>query len=219
MSLFHISLKKFLLTSCKTRGKLWFSHDKQSRNRLFSRGLWLLSIAFPFVIKLNTACKCYFRILCDYGRMCTLCGSFLRNYDGRFYSLKTELPVLSYLPSESASWSDCLSSPAPHWTPPVQQQVRGGGGLNGSAVFPPWLHRASTGPSPDTATWKGGLQPPRRCPEPSHSEGELLLHRPESQLVTVEIEVWETLKRGHMILKYLGVKMCPCYTIKCPQPY
>lgn len=174
-SLFHVSFKKFLPTSRETRGRLLFPHDKQHKKKTIFLGSLITEHSLShLVVQLSTACKCYFRSVCDYGRTCTLRALSLRNYDGRFYSLQIELPM-DQPPEEIVP-----PSTAPHWTLLVQQQVRGGGGGVCRSVFVSWQPRARTGTGLTHPRGRESYSPPRRRPEPSHSEGERLLHRPES---------------------------------------
>lgn len=157
-SLFHVSFKKFLPTSRETRGRLLFPHDKQHKKKTIFLGSLITEHSLShLVVQLSTACKCYFRSVCDYGRTCTLRALSLRNYDGRFYSLQIELPM-DQPPEEIVP-----PSTAPHWTLLVQQQVRGGGGcLSVSLCF--LTAQSKNRHGPDTSTWKGELQPPKEAP-------------------------------------------------------
>lgn len=153
MSLFHVSFKKFLPTSRETRGTLVPPQQTTQKKTIFLGSLITEHSLSHVVVKLSTACKCYFRSVCDYGRTCTLRGLTLRNYDGRFYSLQIELPTDQ--PPEEIVPPPLL--PTEHrW---CSSRSAGALGLSVSLCFLTAQSKYRHGP--DTSTWKGELQPPR----------------------------------------------------------
>lgn len=206
MSLFHVSFKKFLLTTRETRGRLLFPQDKQHRKRLFSWGLWLLSITFhtwssnsvpPLSVTSESFVIMEERVLCVVHSSGIMMEGFivykLNSLCYRIFPMDQPPEVIVSPPLLPTEHRWCSSRSV------------GGLGLSVSLCF-------LTAQSLTSPRRRGSYSPPRRRPEPSHSEGERLLHRPESLLVTVEIQVW---KSGHKTPKYLGVKMLSAlyYTI------
>lgn len=184
MSLLHVSFKKSLLTSRGTRGRLLSPpHDAEKGYFRGASDYW----AQPFTLRHQTQ-HCLEVLLQNPSWLWKnvpsvrfipqeLWRKVLQSQNRTPWVIMSSLQIrrlrwLSLLPGSPLNTPGAAAGPQVDWI--------------GQSVFVSWQHRAGTGMGL-TYRGRGSDSPPRRRPEPSHSEGERLLHRPESWPVAVEI--------------------------------